>query len=118
MAFWFYRGLRRGIATTRYPNTVDAWAAALPSPPAFHSVLLTDELVDRLVAACPGGALSRDPRELIVDIGRCTGCGRCIEIGAGAVAPSGEFELATADRAALVKRVPIRGQAEEQVVRG
>ena len=101
MAFWFYRGLRRGIATTRYPKTVDAWARALPSPPAFHSARLTVELVDRLIDECPGGALSREQRELLVDLGRCTGCGRCIEIGGGAVQPSGEFELATSDRAAL-----------------
>ena len=115
MAFWFYRGLRRGIATTRYPNTVDAWARALPSPPAFHSSRLTVQLVDRLIAECPGGALSREQRELLVDIGRCTGCGRCVEIGVGAVQPSGEFELATSDRAALLKRVPIRGRTEEHV---
>ena len=118
MAFWFYRGLRRGIATTGYPKTVDAWAAALPSPPAFHSARLTVELVDRLVAECPGGALSREQRELLVDIGRCTGCGRCVEIGAGAVQASGEFELATPDRLGLVRRVAIRGRAEEHVGRG
>jgi len=117
MAFWFYRGLRKGIATTRYPKTVDAWAGALPSPPAFHSARLTAELVDRLVADCPGGALAREQRELLVDIGRCTGCGRCVEIGAGAVQSSGEFELAVSDRAALVKRVPIRGPKEEHVGR-
>ena len=115
MAFWFYRGLRRGIATTGYPKTVDAWSAALPSPPAFHSARLTAELVDRLVAECPGGALSREQRELLVDIGRCSGCGRCVEIGDGAVQPSRDFELATSDRAALVKRVPIRGRTEEHV---
>jgi flavoprotein len=115
MAFWFYRGLRRGIATTRYPKTVDGWAGALPSPPAFHSARLTVESVDRLVAECPAGALSREQRELFVDLGRCTGCGRCVELGGGAVAPSGEFELAASDRSALVKRVPIRGRGEEHV---
>jgi hypothetical protein len=115
MAFWFYRGLRRGIATTGYPKTVDAWAGALPSPPAFHSARLTVELVDRLVAECPGRALSREQRELRVDIGRCTGCGRCVELGGGAVEPSGEFQLATPDRAALVKRVPIGARGEEHV---
>jgi dissimilatory sulfite reductase (desulfoviridin) alpha/beta subunit len=115
MAFWFYRGLRKGIATTGYPKTVDAWAGALPSPPAFHSARLTVELVDRLVAGCPGGALSREQRALFVDIGRCTGCGRCVELGGGAVAPSGEFELAATGRAALVKQVPIGGRAEEHV---
>jgi flavoprotein len=118
MAFWFYRGLRRGIATTAYPKTVDPWAGALPSPPAFHSLRLTVELVERLVAECPGGALSREQRELLVDIGRCTGCGRCVEIAGGAVRSSGEFELAASDRAALVKRVPIRGQGEEHVGSG
>jgi len=118
MAFWFYRGLRRGIATTGYPKTVDAWAAALPSPPAFHSAGLTIELVERLVAECPGAALSRDQRELLVDIGRCTGCGRCVAIGEGAVQPSGEFELATSDRAALVKREPIRAEGETDLGRG
>jgi NAD-dependent dihydropyrimidine dehydrogenase PreA subunit len=115
MAFWFYRGLRRGIATTRYPKTVDAWAAALPSPPAFHSARLTVELVDRLVAECPGRALCREQRALLVDIGRCTGCGLCVEIGGGAVRPSGEFELATVDRSALVKRVPICGEEEARL---
>jgi hypothetical protein len=117
MAFWFYRGLRRGIATTDYPKAVDAWAVSLPSPPAFHSARLTPGLVDRLVAGCPSAALGREQAALIVDIGRCTGCGRCIELGGGAVRPSGEFELAASDRAALIKRVPIRG-GEEQIVRG
>ena len=114
MAFWFYRGLRRGIATTRYPKTVDSWALGLPSAPAFHSTRLRTEVVDRLVRECPGGALARDDHDLVVDLGRCTGCARCVEIGEGAVRPSGEFLLATADRAALVKRVEIRGDEETQ----
>jgi len=117
MAFWFYRGLRRGVATTHYPKAVDAWAAALPSPPAFHSARLTVEFADRLVAECASGALSREQRELVLDIGRCTGCGRCVELGGGVVQPSGAFELATWDRSALVKRVPIRGEAEENLGR-
>ena len=109
MAFWFYRGLRRGIATTRYPETIDPWAHSLPSPPAFHSERLTIELGDRLAGECAANALARDGRELIIDLGRCTGCGRCVELGAGVARPSGESLLATTDRAALIKRVPIRG---------
>ena len=58
MAFWFYRGLRRGIATTGYPKTVDAWAAALPSPPAFHSARLTIELGRPARRGMPGRARS------------------------------------------------------------
>jgi hypothetical protein len=112
MAFWFYRGLRKGVATTRYPKTIDPWAHTLPSPPAFHSSRLTTELADRLARECTSEALARDDRELVIDLGRCTGCGHCIELGAGAVQPSGEFLLAGADRAALVKRIPILGERE------
>ena len=112
MAFWFYRGLRRGVATTRYPKTIDPWARSLPSPPAFHSARLTSELADQLARECTARALARDDRELVIDLGRCTGCGRCIEFGGGAVQPSGEFLLASADRSALIKRVPIGGNQE------
>jgi ferredoxin len=109
MAFWFYRGLRKGIATTRYPKAVDPWARGLPSAPAFHTARLTITTVDRLASECPTGALTRDDHELVLDLGRCTGCGRCLELGVDAVRPSGEFLLATPNRATLVKRVPIRG---------
>ena len=110
MAFWFYRGVRKGIVTTRYPRTVDPWARGLPSAPGFHAARLTVPLVDRLTRECPAGAIAREDLELVVDLGRCSGCGRCLELGEGAVHPSGEFLLATTDRAALRKRVPIRGQ--------
>jgi hypothetical protein len=102
--------LRRGIATTRYPKTVDPWTQGLPSAPAFHSARLTTGLVDRLARECPARALAREDRELVVDLGRCTGCGRCLALGEYAVRPSGEFLLAAAERAALVKRIPIRGE--------
>jgi heterodisulfide reductase subunit A-like polyferredoxin len=105
--FWFLRGIRRGVVTTRYPAQTDAWAAQLPTPPAFRGDLLTVELTDRLVSTCAAGALRRDGHELVLDLGSCTGCGRCIEIGGEAVAPSGAFELASRDRPALLKRIPI-----------
>jgi hypothetical protein len=109
MAFWFYRGLRRGIATTRYPDAIDPWTRELPSPPAFHSERLTTELVNRLAAGCPAGALTCEDHVLIVDLSRCTGCGRCIELSDGVAEPSGELQLATQNRSRLVKRVPVRG---------
>jgi ferredoxin-like protein FixX len=109
MAIWFYRGLRRGIATTRYPRTVDAWTQDLTTPPAFHSKRLTAALADRIAQACPARAIRRDERELVIDLGHCTSCGRCVEVGGDAVTPSGEFLLATRDRTKLRKRVPIRG---------
>ena len=112
MAIWFYRGLRKGIATTRYPKTVDPWTRDLPTPPAFHPRRLTGVLADRLAEGCPAGAIRREGPQLVLDLGRCTGCGRCQELGGEAVVPSGEFLLATGDRGALVKRVPILGDDE------
>jgi len=107
--FWFLRGIRKGVVTTRYPAAPDPSAARLPTPPAFRVDLLTPDLADLLVAACPPGALRRRDGELLLDLGACTGCGACWEIGGAAVSPSGEFELATRDRDALVKPIRIGG---------
>jgi hypothetical protein len=111
---WFLRGLRRGVVTTRYPAEVDAWSRDLPTPPAFHSRLLTVEITDRLLAACPAGALRREDRTLLVDLGACTACGRCAEVGGKAVQPSGELLLASEGRDALRKRVPIQGDRVDE----
>ena len=109
MPLWFARGLRRGVVTTRYPARPNGSAASLPTPPAFRPRKLTRELVDRMIAVCPGPALQRLDDTLIFDAGACTACGRCARVAPGAVTPSGEFELATTDRAALVKTIPIFG---------
>jgi hypothetical protein len=106
---WFLRGVRRRVVTTRYPRGLDSWSAGLPTPPAFAPHLLTPDLSRRLVDVCPGGALAVDGDELTLDLARCTCCGRCLEHGGDAVRPSGVFELATRERAALVKRFPIGG---------
>jgi hypothetical protein len=107
---WFLRGLRRGVVTTRYPREADAWSQALPTPPHFDPELLTDELTQKLVDVCPAGAIGREYRVLVLDLGRCTGCGRCSEVGGKAVAPSGVFELAACERSDLIKRIPIDGR--------
>ncbi len=110
MAFWFYRGLRRGIVTTRYPRgRPDAWTSDLPTAPAFHSTRLTYGLVRRLIAVCPTGAITSDDSHLVIDLGRCTGCRRCTELDRDAAAPSGESLLAAPDRKSLIKRVRIEG---------
>jgi len=109
MPLWFARGLRRGVVTTRYPARPDDSAAWLPTPPAFRSRRLTRDLVDRMVAACPGTALSRRDDTLVFDVGACTSCGRCAEAAPEAVASSGEFELAATSRSVLIKEIPIRG---------
>ena len=111
MAFWFYRGLRRGIVTTRYPKgELGPWTRDLPTAPAFYPDRLTPELAERLAAGCPGGAITTDGHELMVDLGRCTACGRCLELAGDAAAPSGEPLLAAVDRSDLIKRVRVAGR--------
>jgi hypothetical protein len=110
---WFVRGLRRGVVTTRYPARADAWASTLPTPPAFRPAELTSVIADRLVQSCPSRALARAGDVLLFDAGACTACGQCRESEPRAVTTSGEFELATTDRSALVKRIPLRGEASQ-----
>ena len=110
MPLWFARGLRRGVVTTRYPARPDGSAATLPTPPAFRPRKLTRELADVMISVCPGTALRRDGDTLVFDAGACTACGRCALVAPYAVTPSGEFELAATDRAALVKAIPICGE--------
>lgn len=118
MAFWFARGLRRGIVTTRYPRKDwaerDGWSTGLPSPPTFRPDRLNEALADHLVEVCPSRALSRAGKTLLVDLGACTCCGRCVDEGAGAARPSGLFELATRDRSSLVRAVPITAGADRR----
>ena len=109
MPLWFARGLRRGVVTTRYPARPDGSAAVLPTPPAFRPRKLTRELADLMIAVCPGPALRRRDDVLIFDVGACAACGRCARVAPDAATPSGEFELAATDRAALVKTIPILG---------
>jgi hypothetical protein len=106
---WFLRGLRRGVVTTRYPAELDSWTRTLPTPPTFRPDLLTDELALRLERACASRALRRVDGALEVDLGRCTGGRRCLEIAGDAAATSGVVELAATDREALIKRVRIGG---------
>ncbi|HEY7262335.1 MAG TPA: hypothetical protein VH589_12725 [Trebonia sp.] len=114
MTLWFVRGLRRGVVTTRYPASPDESAKHLPSPPAFRPDQLTRATADRLAAACPSGALRRDDRTLVYDVGRCTACGRCATVADTvapyAVASSGAFELAATVRSELIKEIPILGE--------
>jgi formate hydrogenlyase subunit 6/NADH:ubiquinone oxidoreductase subunit I len=109
MPSWFVRGLRRGVVTTRYPARPDESAAWLPTPPAFRPDQLTREDADRMIAVCPGPALRRRDDTLIFDVGACTACGRCAEAAPRVASSSGEFELATTVRSALIKEIPIRG---------
>jgi len=108
MTLWFLRGIRRGVVTTRYPARPDGSAKYLPTPPAFRQRALTVHGADDLAGLCPSGALRREDRVLVYDVGRCTACGRCAAAAPHAVTPSGEFELAATGRSELIKRIQLR----------
>jgi flavoprotein len=110
MPWWFARGLRRGVVTTRYPSRPEPSAAALPTPPAFRPGRLTRACADRMAAVCPSAALRRDGDVLIFDAGACTACGRCAQAAPAAVVRSGDWELAARSRQALVKTIPVGGE--------
>jgi hypothetical protein len=99
MPWWFARGLRRGVVTTRYPARPEPSAALLPTPPAFRP--------ERLTLAA---ALRQSGHALIFDAGACTACGRCAQAAPGAVTCSGQWELASRSRAALVKTIGVGGE--------
>jgi Ni,Fe-hydrogenase III small subunit len=77
---WFLRGVSRPRVTTRYPRREE------PPPLGFRArALLDPETVDRadaarLAATCLPAALVHDgDGNLILDAGRCIGCGLCLE---------------------------------------
>ncbi len=107
MAFWFARGVRRGVVTTRYPKVSEPVGSSFPTPPAFRPGLLTPQLAEALESACPSRALWREGALLLFDLGRCTTCGECARVAPEAVRPSGVFELATREPSRLVKGIPI-----------
>lgn len=109
MAWWFIRGLRRGIVTTHYPFRPEPSVRALSTPPHFRTDLLTERLADQLIARCPTSALSRQAATLVYDVGACVSCRRCMDVDERVVRPSGAVELAALRRDDLVKHIPIAG---------
>lgn len=108
MAQWFVRGFTRGIVTTRYPRAADPSSTALPTPPAIVAERLNADVAERLMRACPSGALSVAEETLVYDVGACTTCGNCERAVPDAMRPSGRFELAARSPAQLIKRFDLR----------
>jgi hypothetical protein len=112
MTIWFLRGVFTGVVTSRYPAAPEPSTNALPSPPVFRADLVDGDLAEALERCCPNSALRRDNHDLVYDIGRCTGCGRCLSVAGPAARPSGVVELAAVGRNDLVRRIPIRSRDE------
>ena len=80
MALWTLRGARRGIVTTRFPSRPEPEAAGWPAPPLFRDDEIGLDLALQMAAVCPSSALEVAGERLRLDLGRCTACGRCLEL--------------------------------------
>jgi len=104
MIRWFFRGVAGRRLTTRYPRVSE------PAPPGFRARALLDPTATnpreawRVAQVCLPGALSLDLQDrLVLDAGRCIGCGLCADAnGDRAVTMDPGYELATTHRARLV----------------
>jgi Ni,Fe-hydrogenase III small subunit/ferredoxin len=125
---WILRGLRDGIATTRYPRRPDGYG---PGYRGGVEVVAAASIAPRGVsrnvahpysnaALCPTGAitpaLGADGDFVVrVDRGRCILCGRCVDRRPEQFAFSPSAEVASIVRSALV--VPESPEDEEAVAR-
>jgi len=110
MIRWFLRGVSRPRVTTRYPRGEE------PPPAGFRARALLDPTATspreagRAAQACLPGALSLDPQDrLMLDAGRCIGCGLCVDgNGDRAITMDPGYELATTSRERLVVGADVR----------
>jgi Ni,Fe-hydrogenase III small subunit/ferredoxin len=80
--------------------------------------LLTPQIVIRAAEICPTGAITAEPRDrgglaLQLDYGKCIGCGRCVDVGEGAVRPAKQFSQSGVSRDELVRSWRVGSGAEE-----
>ena len=68
---------------------------------------LTVDIASRVSAVCPTGALATEGRNgrscLRLSYGHCIGCGRCVEVGEGALIPAARFRWTGLEKEQLVR---------------
>ena len=84
--------------------------------PDVQSALLTPEIARRVTEICPTAAFTTgevgDQFELSLSYGECIGCGRCIEVGRGAIVAARAFPWAGVAKQGLVRRWNINERVE------
>ena len=89
--------------------TNDASGSRLPE---IDPARLTLALAKRLVDVCPTSALALSGAELLLDYGKCIGCGECIEAAEGAVTVARRMSRCGSSKAGLVRRWDIERRNE------
>jgi Ni,Fe-hydrogenase III small subunit/ferredoxin len=109
MSMWVLRGLRGGVATTRWPGRSDEYADSWRGP-----VVVRAEAEDVPAGICPTGAIQYTDR-LRVDQGKCILCGRCVaampEVFAWSAGATGPAAAALTRQALVVPSVPETDEA-------
>ena len=86
--------------------------------PEVNPDLLTKDVAQRVVAACPTSALSLEGNEsdngscLVLNYGECIGCSRCVQAGEGALLPAKKFTRCGVGKQALIRRWDIQSRTE------
>ncbi|NLU76675.1 NADH:ubiquinone oxidoreductase [Streptomyces sp. HNM0575] len=114
---WFWRGLRDGVVTTRYPERPDPYASDFPAAITVRSG--APPLSPQEAAGlCPTGAVTTDDDgNARLDRGRCILCGRCTKVRPDVFAEAPGTETAATSREALVVPQPYGDDAELAAVR-
>jgi len=76
MAFWFWRGLRKGIRSTRYPYAPELAPGISPGRP-LDTLFATPEEAATAAANCPVDAITAIGSHAHVDLKKCVYCERC-----------------------------------------
>ena len=88
--------------------------------PDVHPALLTPEIARRVTEICPTAAFTTseegDQLELKLSYGECIGCGRCIEVGHGAIVAARVFPWTGVSKQRLVRRWSVKDRAEIPVI--
>jgi Ni,Fe-hydrogenase III small subunit len=77
---------------------------------------LTLEIASRVASVCPTGALATEDDSgrncLRLSYGHCIGCGRCVEVGEGALVPAKRFHCTGVAKEQLVRRWDLSNRVE------
>ena len=88
--------------------------------PEVDPALLTPEIARRVTEICPTAALTTQEEgnriELRLSYGDCIGCGRCADVGQGAIVAAKAFPWTGVSKQRLVRRWSVNDKAEVQVV--
>lgn len=76
MSQWVLKGIRTGIKTTAYPDSVERASGVTPGLPVGGE--FSAEAAAASVECCPTQALSRTDGKVSVDYRRCVHCFRCL----------------------------------------